>query len=163
MAGSVCRHVVVGGTFDYVHKGHERLLSCSFGLGERVIIGVSSDSFLFDVGKHVDHDYRQRLDRLKSFLKDRGWLRRCRIVKLDDRFGPALNVKSEAIVVSEETERFADECNLIRYAMGLSPLMKVVASTVLAEDGDRISSTRIRGGEIDSRGRLVYRGRRGTR
>ncbi|MGQ9782048.1 MAG: phosphopantetheine adenylyltransferase [Nitrososphaeria archaeon] len=156
MTDSHYGQVVVGGTFDHIHRGHESLLGCSFGLGKRVVIGVSSDSFLSDVDKHVDHDYDLRLDRLKSFLKKRGWLRRCRIVKLEDRYGPALDVESEAIVVSEETERFADECNLIRYAMGRSPLSKIVTPTVLAEDGDRISSTRIRSKEIDLRGRLLY-------
>jgi len=154
--------VVVGGTFDYIHKGHECLLNASFNLGKRVIIGLSSDSFVADIGKHVDHNYDQRLNKLTSFLKEQHRLHRCKIIKLEDRFGPALHVASKAIVVSEETEVFANECNLIRCAMGLCPLSKFVVSLVLAEDGERISSTKIRNREIDSRGRSLGRGHRGS-
>ena len=37
--------VATGGTFDILHEGHYALLSRSFQLGERVIIGITSDKY----------------------------------------------------------------------------------------------------------------------
>src|SRR2546428_13289582 len=37
------RAVAVGGTFDILHAGHERLLAKAFELGEVVFVGLSRD------------------------------------------------------------------------------------------------------------------------
>ncbi len=162
MSKRLFKQIVVGGTFDYIHKGHILLLDCVLSLGNKVIIGVSSDSLLEEIGKCVDHNYKQRFELLRSYLKKKGALGRCSIFELKDRYGPALSPRSDTIVVSEETQIFADECNLIRFSMGLTPLVKVVVPLVYAEDGERISSTKIRNREIDSKGQLLCSGRKGT-
>ena len=36
--------VCLGGTFDRIHIGHERLLKIAFEVGEEVIIGLTSDT-----------------------------------------------------------------------------------------------------------------------
>jgi len=163
MSKFVFKQVVVGGTFDYMHKGHFRLLNYASSLGNKVIIGLSSDSFLAEVGKFTDHDYNQRHRQLQSYLKRKCVLKKCLIFELDDRYGPALAPRSDAIVVSEETQIFADECNIIRSSMGLTPLVKIVVPLIYAEDGERISSTKIRNKEIDSKGEPLYLGRKGSR
>ena len=38
--GKVC----LGGTFDRIHIGHEKLLKMAFEVGEEVIIGLTSDT-----------------------------------------------------------------------------------------------------------------------
>jgi pantetheine-phosphate adenylyltransferase len=162
MSKRLSKQVVVGGTFDYIHAGHILLLNYVFSLSNKVIIGLSSDSFLEEIGKYTDHNYKQRFERLRSYLKRKGALGKCSIFELKDRYGPALSPKSDTIVVSEETQIFADECNLIRFSMGLTPLVKVVVPLVYAEDGERISSTKIRKREIDFKGQLLCSGRRGT-
>jgi len=37
--------VAVGGTFDQFHQGHCKLLEKAFQIGEKVLIGVTSDQF----------------------------------------------------------------------------------------------------------------------
>ena len=157
------KQVVVGGTFDYIHKGHVLLLNCALSLSDRVIVGLSSDSFLEEISKYTDHDYNQRNRQLQSYLKKRRVFKKCLIFELKDRYGPALFPKSDTIVVSEETQIFADECNMIRCSMGLTPLVKVVVPLVYAEDGERISSSKIRNKKIDSKGESLYSGRRRIR
>ena len=57
-----------------------------------------------------------------------------------------------AIIVSEETEKVAIELNINRKLKGLRELEIVVVPLVLADDGIRISSTRIRNKEINIKG-----------
>ncbi|GBC75530.1 hypothetical protein HRbin06_00848 [archaeon HR06] len=63
----------------------------------------------------------------------------------------------EAIVVSEETKERAKYLNKLRRERGLKPLKIVVVEMVKAEDGLRISSSRIRRGEIDEEGRRLIK------
>ncbi len=90
----------------------------------------------------------------------RGFLGRAEIVPIDDRYGPTIGNRPrsnviEGILVSEETESGAEEINRIRVAEGTRPLLIVVVTMVMADDGVPISSTRIRRQEVDRFGRLV--------
>jgi pantetheine-phosphate adenylyltransferase len=101
------------------------------------------------------NNYDSRVRNLLYILNKYG-SNRFSIVMLEDEFGPAAYDPSiEAIVVSKETEHKCKRLNDIRIAKGLRPLDVVSIDLVLAEDGKRISSTRIRAGEIDAQGNLV--------
>ena len=143
--------VAVGGTFDKFHDGHKKLLSTAFELGNQIEIGVTSDAF---GGLKGDIDScEERMNNLKLFFKDKS---NFRVVSLDDPFGTTIyEADFEAIVVSEETEPTAVKINEIRLSKGMNPLDIVVVSFVLAEDGNPISSTRIRRGEIDKNGLIL--------
>ena len=143
--------VAVGGTFDKFHDGHKKLLSTAFELGNQIEIGVTSDAF---GGLKGDIDScEERMNNLKLFFKDKSNLR---VVSLDDSFGTTIyEADFDAIVVSEETEPTAVKINEIRLSKGMNPLDIVVVSFVLAEDGNPISSTRIRRGEIDKNGLIL--------
>jgi pantetheine-phosphate adenylyltransferase len=77
------------------------------------------------------------------------------ISKLDDDFGPAVvEGDVEALVVSDETAHQGQVLNRMRAERGLGPVGVVIVPMVLASDGKRISSTRIRNSEIDAEGNM---------
>lgn len=146
--------VVIGGTFDRFHKGHEALISRAFHEGERVLIGLTVDDFAEELHGHPVDEYTARLERLRSYLRERGLLSRATIVPIRDHFGPSTTLEDlDVIVVSEETFPRAVEINEIRKGRGLPQLRVVPIPMVLADDEGPISSTRIRHGEIDRDGR----------
>lgn len=150
------RAIAVGGTFDILHAGHEKLLARAFDLGEQVFVGVTGDRLVSTLNK--DHPVRKFVVRqrdLRRLLKARGWLPRARITKLSDPFGPATRRKRlDALVVSEETRANGLRVNALRRAHGLKPLRLYVVRMVRTEDGQPLSDTRIRRGEVNPQGRL---------
>ncbi len=152
------RVVATGGTFDHLHKGHEALLRKSFEVGEKVVIGVTSDEFATREGKKPDMSYEERVSRLKEYIEKNFPGREYIISRLDDYFGPGIaSPEVEAIVVSPETLGRVPLANKLRQEKGFGPLQVIVVDYVLAEDGLPISSTRIRKGEIDKEGKLMKR------
>lgn len=146
--------MATGGTFDHIHKGHLALLAKNFEVGERVVIGVTSDSFAAKEGKKPDQSYRERVRELEKALHEEFPGRNYLIAKLDDYFGPGIAAPEvEAIVVSRETAARVPIANALRAKKGFPPLEVVVVDYVLAYDSAPISSTRIRKGEIDTEGR----------
>jgi pantetheine-phosphate adenylyltransferase len=152
------RTVGLGGTFDELHKGHRALLLKAFDIGERVIVGVSSDEFARKMNKpHRTARYEQRKNELRDFLKDRGVLQRGEIILINDAYGGVLLSKDtvEALVVSRETEPVALKINEKRKEIGIGPLEIVVIDMVPSENHEAISTTRIRTGEIDREGHVL--------
>jgi len=146
--------VATGGTFDHLHRGHIALLSRSFDIGDAVVIGVTSDVFARKEGKNPDQSYAERVRALEEFIHKNLPGRRYVIVKLDDYFGPGIaSPDVQAIVVSKETAKRVHIANALRKEKGYPPLETIVVDYVLAEDSKPISSTRIRGGEIDTEGK----------
>ncbi|MFQ5800860.1 MAG: phosphopantetheine adenylyltransferase [Candidatus Hydrothermarchaeales archaeon] len=143
-------HVVVGGTFDYFHRGHIALIKRAVELGGFVTIGVTSNRF---AGRSVE-PYEVRKAAVEGFVETLG-CEEYTIVKLEDPFGPAANDPSmEALVVSDETFERALELNRIRRKAGLKELEIIKVPMIYAEDGGSLSSSRIRKGEIDREGRI---------
>jgi pantetheine-phosphate adenylyltransferase len=149
--------VAMGGTFDVLHNGHKTLLRKAFAVGRKVMIGVTSDEFARSLHKphKVDPYTKRRMD-LERLLKRWKLLSRAKIVPLRDRYGPTVNTsRIDALIVSRRTIKTAYEINAERKARGLKPLEIVPIDLLLADDCRPISSTRIRRGKIDRRGRIV--------
>jgi len=149
--------VAVGGTFDELHRGHKALLNKAFEIGEKVIIGLSSDEFVTKMGKpHKTASYAERLADLEGFLEKSRLAKRAEIVQLNDPLGITISAEGlDALVVSKETEATAAKINKIRKEAGLPPLKIFAISMVPAENSAPISTTRIRSGEIDRNGHLL--------
>ena len=77
------------------------------------------------------------------------------ISKLDNDFGPAvLEENVQALVVSDETGNQGEILNQLRKEKNLTPVKIVIVPMVLAHDGNRISTTRIKNSEIDIDGNV---------
>lgn len=152
------KKVAVGGTFDCIHDGHAAILAKAFELGDRVLVGICSDEMELVKDSAGIQPLEARRRSLLELLDSRGWLGRAEVCVISDPFGPAASdAELQAIVVSPETRKRAEELNRIRISSKLAPLQIIEIPFVLAEDGIPISSLRIRYGEIDSHGRLLRR------
>ena len=153
----VYKHVAIGGTFNEIHYGHLMLILMALRLGEKVLIGVTTDEFVKKLDKkHEVRSYAERVEGLRRELEKRSWIGRCKIVSLSDPYGPAVEDPSiEALVTSPFTHFRGIEINELRVKKGLKPLKVVVCPLVVAEDGKPLSSTRIARGEISSDGKSI--------
>lgn len=148
--------VAMGGTFDIIHKGHLALLSKAFLVSDNVIIGLTGDELANKKGKKLNHTYPQRLQLLEKTIKEKFQNKSYTISRLDNDFGPAVLEKNvQALIVSDETAYQGDVLNKMRREKNLAPVQVVLIPMILAQDGKRISSTRIRNSEIDTQGNLV--------
>ncbi|MBD3228559.1 MAG: pantetheine-phosphate adenylyltransferase [Candidatus Lokiarchaeota archaeon] len=149
--------VGVAGTFSQFHKGHKRLLSLAFQLGDTVIVALTADKMTKNK-EYADKipTYKIRKRNLITYLKRNNLYEKTEIIKLENKYGTAIiDPVQDAIVVSEETYPVAKEINNIRKEKNLNPLVIVSIPLVRAKDNSPISSTRIRAGIVDSEGNLL--------
>jgi len=143
------KKIIVGGTFDHLHLGHEKLLKKALEEGE-TIVGLVSDEMISDWKPEVDHNYAERKRELEDFLSRYGnWS----IVKIDDPFEMAVEEDHDALVVSYETRERGEKINEMRKERGKKALKLIEVGPVLADDLIPVKSTRIREGEIDREGK----------
>ena len=147
----------MGGTFDILHVGHKNLLTRASLEGDEVLIGLTTDEKArVSRESEVLNSYEVRKENLEYYLNSEGFLEKFIIVPLSNDWGPSVIDKDfDAIVVSEETKKTADKINSIRAREGKTKLSVIVVPLVLADDGQLISSSRIRKQEIDSKGKLT--------
>jgi pantetheine-phosphate adenylyltransferase len=166
------RTAILGGTFTPVHNGHRALLHEAFqtashdGPGDgHVIVGLTSTALAKETRSDPAHaellgPFAERRAALAAEL-DRiadAYTASHEIIELTDTEGPAATREDvDALVVSPEAkaQRRAYELNQHRVEHGRRPLEVHTPPFVIAEDGERISSTRIRNGEIDVHGRVM--------
>lgn len=152
--------VAVGGTFDPIHDGHIDLLRRAFELGRdgEVVIGLTSNDMAQNTRTRPVRDYETRLKHLKETVRRVFGIDDVRVMKLDDKCGSSIYEDFDYIVVSPETLPMALKINRFRAKRGMKPLRISLIEYKLAQDHERISSTRISEGKIDRHGKLLTEG-----
>ena len=152
--------VAIGGTFDLIHLGHFALFSKAFELGNNILIGLTSDEFVYNFKPNIKlkNNYRQRYDLLSNYIDRKfGSISKYSIQKLDNEFGSTIiNQNVDALIVSEETKPKANKINKIRKSNNLDPLDVIIIKMITTDDGIPIFSSRISpNGEIDEKGTIL--------
>jgi glycerol-3-phosphate cytidylyltransferase len=82
--------IITYGTFDTFHFGHWNLLKRASELGDKLIVGVSSDEFNSIKGKKCYHDYNTRKGIVESLrfvdetIKEESWEQKTFDIKQHD-------------------------------------------------------------------------------
>lgn len=142
--------VIVAGTFDLLHIGHQQLLKEAFdiaGSSGTVLIGLTTDAFA-SRKSHPVSSYDIRKQNLVSWIAESGFGASYHIEPLSDPFGPALTVDFDVLVVSYETYSAGEVINEKRRSAGLKTVELHRVPCIFAEDGKAVSTTRIYDGEI---------------
>ncbi|OQY65510.1 hypothetical protein B6D29_03705 [Microgenomates bacterium UTCPR1] len=156
LKGKIFDHIVFGGTFDHLHKGHRELINTAFRFGRRVTVGIATkELFPNKVYSQMIESLPIRKRSVKDYIEKNHWIKKSKIIEFSE-FTGGIDKRADvdAIVVSRLSYRNALKINKIRQNNGLGPLRIVVSKDILADDGKLIASERIRKGEIDREGRI---------
>lgn len=150
------KKVALGGTFDHLHIGHRAFFSYAFQHADHVIIGLT----LPELSRHKEYayvieSYELRAQTLQEYLHAEKYDDRYTIVPLSDIYGTTLHDSTiEALIVTPMTEKGAVRINTQRVLEKKIALPIHVCEMVRDENGEYVSSSRIREGCIDREGRV---------
>lgn len=139
---------LVGGTFEFFHIGHQKLIETGLLFCKNLEIWVVSDNIAQQKDPRIQ-SWQKRCDNIKSHLSESD-NSRVSFHELVDEFGAAsYHVDAKAIFCTNETIGNCVKINKIRVLNNLDELAIVEVPHVYSRDGKVISSTRIRNGVID--------------
>jgi len=124
-----------------------------------VIIGISKSQLLLKnkVLFEAIESYSQRKKSVCNFLSKKKWLDRALIIPINDFIGKVDKLKKvQGLVLSRQTYLNGLKINQLREDNGLEKLRLIIVNDVLTDDGQLVSSERIRIGEIDRKGRVYF-------
>jgi len=149
--------IAVGGTFDHLHQGHERLLHTAFQSGRKIEIGLTQKTMLAQKKLFsLIQNYHTRHQALVEWLKTNHYFHRSSITPLSDLYGPTLTDQTiKALAVTPHTISGALQINSARAQRSLPKLPIIQAELVKDQSGIYLSSTRIRQGLVSRQG-FVY-------
>lgn len=159
---TMSQRVILGGTFGPLHDGHRQMLKKAFEAGNPTI-GLTSDTLARktrDEPRYIPLAEEKRevilTHECEKFAEE--YDREYKIFVLDHPTQKAVETENfDAIIISPEgkVDERVQEINEQRKENGYAPLETITAEMMFAEDGGRISSTRIIKGEIDEHGNVI--------
>lgn len=153
------RYLVLGGTFDHLHLGHQKFLDQAFSLADKVDIGLVNNSRWLAKKKLQSEieSYSQRKSRLIQYLKLKQYFQRAKIIPLKDIYGSTLvEKKLQAILITQYTRKNAILINALREKKEMEKLDIIEVKTQNDKNEQTISSERIRLGEINRDGFIYF-------
>lgn len=149
------RTLVIGGTFDGLHEGHQALLRFAFSLAEKVLVTITSDIY---TKTHKPHAalFVERKGLVQEFLEKEGLSARATIIPIDTVFGIATdkNISMDAILVTSDSLKGAHQVNKKRKEVHLPELAIEIMPLVPSETGIPLSSTYVKQGIFDKQGEM---------
>src|SRR5579859_2284736 len=148
------RVIGLGGTFDHFHAGHRFFLDFAASLSDNLGVGVATNT-LTQNKMFADQieSYEVREQAVQKYFQHRKISGTT--FALNDIFGPTLEgTQIEAIAVTETTKSGGEQINQERTKRGLAELPLYICKLLPDENGEGISSTRIREGAIDREGKV---------
>lgn len=145
--------LAMGGTFDHFHVGHKYFIDFGAKLADKLIIGLTTNKLL--QGKKLAdqiEDFQTRKKNIIRYCKKNNY--QCLIIPLDNPYGPTIDREEKigALAVTEFTTNGAKAINDLRLTMGMRSLPTHVCPMLKDKNGQAISSTRIRAGQINRHG-----------
>ena len=150
------KHIILAGTFDHFHFGHKQFINTALHQASQISCGLTTN-WVKKSKKYplAIQSYKKRLQNLRNFL-EKGQQNKVKIFPLNDPFGPAVSSSSlDAIAATKENLKKTILINKERKIRGLKPLSISLTDLVKTKDRQKLSSTRIRKGEINHNG-LIY-------
>lgn len=146
---------LVGGTFEFFHVGHQKLIKTALSYCDNLEIWIISDEIARRKDPRISA-WKERCDFIRSNLSLEH-NSRVSFHVLADKFGVATyHDKASMIFCTSETKSNCLLINKKRIEDGLDELSIIEVPHVYSEDGNIISSSRIRNGKIDPNGKTWF-------
>ncbi|MDO9028181.1 MAG: pantetheine-phosphate adenylyltransferase, partial [Candidatus Roizmanbacteria bacterium] len=109
-------NIVLGGTFDHLHKGHRAIINKAFSIGKKVTIGLATEKlYRKKFLNKIIEPYPKRKKTLERYINYHFGCGRLKIGAISDIYGPLKTTRNvEAIVVSKRTYPNALKINQLR-------------------------------------------------
>ncbi|TFG33540.1 pantetheine-phosphate adenylyltransferase [Candidatus Thorarchaeota archaeon] len=153
-------NVVFAGSFDHLHEGHKHILRTAFRIGKNVAIGLTTDAMLYNKQQRdLIQPFSTRQTMLEDFIRAECDPNRCSIFPIETMEGGADKMEDlEALIISDEISvvQNAFDINQLRIDNGLKRFHIIIVPMVRTPDGQPLSSTRVRSGEVFDTKNLIY-------
>jgi uncharacterized protein (UPF0218 family)/phosphopantetheine adenylyltransferase len=149
-------HLVLAGTFDHFHKGHQYFINSALSHTKKLSCGITTG--WANKGKVLKQNIQNLSLRTKAFnnhLKQHKISSHVHWFYLHNPVGPAITNQFDALAVTQDSLNGAKLVNQTRKANNAKPLPIVLVDLIQAQDQQKISSSRIRLGQIRRDG-FVY-------
>jgi len=146
------KHTIVAGTFDHLHSGHQKLLQTAINHSQKISCGLTVQKMTQKKSlASLIQSSHARYHQLNSFLSQQ--TSSYNIFPLNHPLQPAANSPIfDSIVASQETTHTVANINQLRSQNNLPSLKFIIINLLKSSDHQKLSSTRIRQGQINRQG-----------
>lgn len=135
--------IILSGTFDRLHPGHEFLFEIAIDLADKLLIGLTSNTFAKRPSKkHWEKilPFTERKSQLLS-LMSRFNYNNFEIIEIKNRIGFADKILATHIILTEETLKALNLINIKRVENQINPLVPIILPRILDSETNKLFSS----------------------
>jgi len=146
------KHAIIAGTFDHLHKGHQKLLTIALKSAQTISCGLISNNLTKNKSlPSLIQSSPIRQQTLNRFFSS--YSNSINLFPLTHPLKPAItSTKFDSIIASTNTQNTVNQINQLRLKNHLKPLKPIIIDLIKSSDNQSLSSTRIRQGQINRQG-----------